>query len=52
MEEMCASYKSYDLNIFLMVIYGHMFCLKKIHDFLRLFGVLLISCYRKSSKYN
>jgi hypothetical protein len=52
MEETRDSYRFYDPNMF-MAIYEHMLCLRKKNlKKLRLFGVLLISCCRKSSKYN
>jgi hypothetical protein len=51
MEETRDSYRSYDPNIF-MVIYEHILCLRNFFQKMRIFGVLLISCCRKSLKYN
>jgi len=40
------------IQTFFMVTYGHMLYLRKISRFFEAIYVLLISCHRKSSKYN
>jgi hypothetical protein len=51
MEETPTSCGFYSPNV--LELYVDICCVPvKIHEFFRLFGVLLISCCRKSSKYN